>query len=319
MQDVTQRLEAVDRVEILTIVDNYVDLLLPNAAGVTRPSLGTAGEIPRSTLAAEHGLSLLVTVHRNGVSHSVLLDTGYNSTTMLLNMERLHVDPKAIEAVILSHGHMDHTGGLNRLLESLGRSVTVVAHPDAFRKRFLLRPQVGRVNFPTTADRGELRKSNAELVEAIAPVYLAENMILVSGEVPRITGFEKGMPGAHMEEGGEVVPDAIRDDQALVVRLAGQGLVIISGCAHSGIINSILHANKLTGESRVAAVIGGFHLTGPDMQPVIDDTVRHLKQFSPGLIVPMHCTGWNAMRTLQSEFPESFVLSSVGTRFVLPR
>ena len=156
-------------------------------------------------------------------------------------------------------------------------------------------------------------------MEANAPVFLAENTILVSGEVPRTTDFEKGMPGACMEEQGEMVPDAIRDDQSLMINLAGRGLVVISGCAHSGIINSVLYARQLTGESRVAAVIGGFHLSGSDMEPLIESTLSELKQLSPDLIMPMHCTGWNAIQRLQNAFPESFVLSSVGTKLVLPR
>jgi 7,8-dihydropterin-6-yl-methyl-4-(beta-D-ribofuranosyl)aminobenzene 5'-phosphate synthase len=312
-------LEAVDRVEILTLVDNYVDLLLSDASGVKRPPLAKEGEIPRSTLVAEHGLSLLVTVYRDGVNHSVLLDTGYNSITALHNMERLSVDAETIEAVVLSHGHMDHTGGLNRFLERLARSVTVVAHPHVFRKRFLVRPQEGKLNFPAPIGRGELKKRNVKLVEAIGPIYLAEHMILVSGEIPRTTVFEKGMSGAHMEEGGEALPDSIKDDQALIVSLDGHGLVVISGCAHSGIINSIVYAKDLAGESRVAAVIGGFHLSGSDMEPVINDTLNRLKAFSPEVIMPMHCTGWNTIMRLTVEFPESFVLSSVGTRLVLPR
>jgi 7,8-dihydropterin-6-yl-methyl-4-(beta-D-ribofuranosyl)aminobenzene 5'-phosphate synthase len=319
MEDLAQKLETVDRVEILTLVDNYVDVLLTGGPGFTRPALAKGGEIPRHTLIAEHGLSLLITVYRDGVGHTVLLDTGYNSATMLHNMDYLDVDPAGIEAVVLSHGHMDHSGGLYPLLKKLGRTVTVVAHPDVFRQRFLVRPQLGKVSFPLTADIVNLRELNAEFVEANAPVFLAENTILVSGEVPRSTPFEKGMPGAFMEEHGEMVPDAIRDDQTVLINLAGRGLVVISGCAHSGIINSVRYARQLTGESRVAAVIGGFHLSGSDMEPLIDSTLSELKQLSPELIMPMHCTGWNAIQRLQGAFPKSFVLSSVGTKLVLPR
>ena len=321
MQDFAQKLDAVDRVELLTLVDNYVDVLLPGGPGFTRAGLVRKGEseLPRHTLIAEHGLSLLITVYRDGVGRTVLLDTGYNSATMLHNMDYLNVDPANIEAVVLSHGHMDHSGGLYPLLKKLGRTVTVVAHPDVFRQRFLVRPQLGKLSFPLTADIGNLRELNAEFVEASGPVFLAENTILVSGEVPRTTDFEKGMPGACMEEQGEMVPDAIRDDQSLMINLAGRGLVVISGCAHSGIVNSIRYARQLTDESRVAAVIGGFHLSGSDMEPLIESTLSELKQLSPELIMPMHCTGWTAIQRLENAFPESFVLSSVGTRLVLPR
>jgi 7,8-dihydropterin-6-yl-methyl-4-(beta-D-ribofuranosyl)aminobenzene 5'-phosphate synthase len=321
MQSVPKHIEPVDRVEILTLVDNYVDVLLAGGPGFTRAALVKKGEdeIPRNTLLAEHGLSLLITVFRNGTSHTVLLDTGYNSATMLHNMDYLGVDPSGIEAVILSHGHMDHSGGLNPLLERLNRTVALVAHPDAFRQRFLVRPQLGKVSFPLTAGTENQQELSAEFVDASGPVVLAEKTILVSGEVPRTTAFEKGMPGACMEEHGEMVPDAIRDDQSLTIKLAGHGLVVISGCAHAGIINSVRYARDLTGESRVAAVIGGFHLSGPDMAPAVDRTVAELKRLSPDLIMPMHCTGWDAIQRLQNEFPDSFVLSSVGTKLVLPR
>jgi 7,8-dihydropterin-6-yl-methyl-4-(beta-D-ribofuranosyl)aminobenzene 5'-phosphate synthase len=321
MQDVTQHLESVDRVEILTLVDNYVDVLLAGGPGFTRAALVKKGEdeIPRNTLLAEHGLSLLITVYRDEKSHTVLLDTGYNSATMLHNMDYLNVDPSNIEAIVLSHGHMDHSGGLNPILKRLNRTVALVAHPDAFRQRFLVRPQLGKVSFPLTAGTANTGELSAEFVDASGPVVLAEKTILVSGEVPRTTAFEKGMPGACMEEHGEMVPDAIRDDQSLAIKLTGHGLVVISGCAHAGIINSVRYARDLTGESRVAAVIGGFHLSGPDMAPAVDITVSELKQVSPELIMPMHCTGWNAIQRLQNEFPDSFVLSSVGTKLVLPR
>lgn len=321
MPDQTQILKAVDRVEILTLVDNYVDVLLAGGPGYTRAGLVRKGdgEIPRHTLLAEHGLSLLITVFRDGISHTVLLDTGYNSSTMLHNVDYLNVNLQSIEAVVLSHGHMDHSGGLNSLLERLNRTVMLVAHPDAFRLRFLVRPQLGKVSFPLTAGTGNVQAWNAQFMDASGPVYLAENMVLVSGEVPRTTSFEKGMPGAFMEEHGEMVPDAIRDDQSIVIKLADRGLIVISGCAHSGIINSVCYAQTLTGESRIAAVIGGFHLSGSDMESLIESTLSELKQLSPELIMPMHCTGWNAMQRLQNEFPQEFVLSSVGTRLVLPR
>ena len=111
--------------------------------------------------------------------------------------------------------------------------------------------------------------------------------------------------------------DNIEDDQALVINLAGCGLVVISGCAHSGIINSVLYSRKITGEDKVWAVVGGFHLSGPDMNPLIDSTVDELKKMTPKLVMPMHCTGHAAITRFHAEFPESFVLSSVGTRLIL--
>ena len=115
-----------------------------------------------------------------------------------------------------------------------------------------------------------------------------------------------------------MVPDPIEDDQAIVVCIEDRGLVVISGCAHSGIINTVLYARELTGESRVHAVIGGLHLVGPDAESLVSNTLKEMKMIAPQVIVPMHCTGADSIRSIAGEFPEEFVTSSVGTKLVLP-
>jgi 7,8-dihydropterin-6-yl-methyl-4-(beta-D-ribofuranosyl)aminobenzene 5'-phosphate synthase len=142
-------------------------------------------------------------------------------------------------------------------------------------------------------------------------------MILVTGEVERATGFEKGLPNASLERDGKLEPDAIRDDQALVVNLKDKGLVVISGCAHSGIINTVLYAKKITGVDRIHAVLGGFHLSGPVVEPVIEETITEFKKIKPEVIIPMHCTGWEAIKRFSQAFPSSFILNSVGTKISL--
>jgi 7,8-dihydropterin-6-yl-methyl-4-(beta-D-ribofuranosyl)aminobenzene 5'-phosphate synthase len=141
--------------------------------------------------------------------------------------------------------------------------------------------------------------------------------VLVTGEIERTTDFEKGLPHAYLERGGKTEPDRILDDQGLVVHLKGKGLVIITGCAHSGIINTIQFAQKLTEISSVYAIIGGFHLSGPKFESIIPRTLEELKVINPAVICPMHCTGWKATVEIARKMLHQFVLNSVGTTLVL--
>jgi len=170
--------------------------------------------------------------------------------------------------------------------------------------------------FPQTLIREDIEKNtNLQLVVEKSSSLVTDSMILVTGEIERVTEFEKGLPNASMERNGKVEPDIIRDDQALVIKLKEKGLVIISGCGHAGIINTVLYAKKLAGIDRIHAVMGGFHLSGPIFEPIIEKTIIEFKKIKPEILVPMHCTGWKAINTFSEEFPSSFVLNSVGTRF----
>jgi 7,8-dihydropterin-6-yl-methyl-4-(beta-D-ribofuranosyl)aminobenzene 5'-phosphate synthase len=312
-----QSLKAVDSVEIVILVDNYVDLLLAGSDQVKRPLLAKDGLIGNESLVAEHGLALLVTVHIHGDAHSILLDTGYNRDTVRHNMRLLGLKPDNLEAVVLSHGHMDHTGGLDAILEDLPGHTKVIVHPTAFSLRHLNLPSGDRVTFPPMPGAEHLKVFGADLVENVGPLKLAEGTVLVTGQIPRVTSFETGLPGAMRELDGELVTDTIEDDQSLVISLGEKGLVVISGCAHSGIVNSVLYAQELTGMSRIHSVIGGFHLTGQAVAPMIEPTIREMKKLSPEFIMPMHCTGPEAVQRFAQEFPDSFVRSSVGTRLIL--
>ncbi|MEJ2719171.1 MAG: MBL fold metallo-hydrolase [Deltaproteobacteria bacterium] len=314
-----QNLRAVDSVEIVILVDNYVDLLLAGSEQVQRPLLAKDGLIGAETLIAEHGLALLITVHVGGEEHSVLLDTGYNRDTVRHNMRILGLKLDTLDAVVISHGHMDHTGGLDAVLDNLPADTKVIVHPAAFSQRHLKLPTGGMVKFPPMPEVEQLKRFDVNLVKSAGPLKLANDTVLATGQIPRVTSFEIGFPGAVMEVEGELVTDPIEDDQSLVVNLGEKGLVVISGCAHSGIVNSVLYAQKLTGVSRVNSVIGGFHLTGPVMAPMIEPTIQEMKNLAPELIVPMHCTGPEAVQRFAQEFPDSFVLSSVGTKIVLSK
>jgi 7,8-dihydropterin-6-yl-methyl-4-(beta-D-ribofuranosyl)aminobenzene 5'-phosphate synthase len=311
-------LQAVERIEIVTLVDNYVDVLMESTDIVTRPPRAKHGQIPLNTFVAEHGLSLLVSVWLGDRKHTILLDTGYTGIPLLHNAEFLGIDLAVVEALVLSHFHMDHTGAVHRFLDSIGRTVPVVVHPDAFlHPRFQVLKDGQKQAFPITLVRSELEGRGIEIVESRAPVLLSEGAILVSGEVERRTDFEKGIPNAFVERDGKVIKDPISDDQALVLHLQGKGLVVISGCSHAGIVNTVLHARKITGEEQIYAVLGGFHLSGPAFEPIVEQTIQALREMNPRVLVPMHCTGWNTIKRLSEAFPASMSLNSVGAKFTL--
>jgi 7,8-dihydropterin-6-yl-methyl-4-(beta-D-ribofuranosyl)aminobenzene 5'-phosphate synthase len=311
-------LKEVDRVEILTIMDNYTDVLLRNTKVVTRPPLAKGGNIPVDALLAEHGLSLLVKVYHGEEKHTILFDTGYTNIGVPHNLELLNVDLNEIEAIALSHGHMDHTGSLYTILDKMNKPVPVVVHPDAFLSpRYFGLDDGRKLLFPEILVREKLEDRNAEIIESRTPKMLAEEMVMVTGQVERVTAFEKGLPNAQMERNGKVEKDLILDDQSLVINLKGKGLVVIAGCSHAGIINTILYAEKMTGVEKVHTVLGGFHLSGPIFEPIIEETIKELKKMAPEVLVPMHCTGWKAIQRFSDEFPSSFALNSVGSEFKL--
>jgi len=326
-------LTAVDRAEILTVIDNVMDVLLPSTAVAKR--MGTAARegqpLPRlkaplleegyaaDSPFAEHGLSFLVTVFVDEQRHSLLLDTGATVGGVVHNLRALGVDPQGIEAIVLSHGHFDHTTGLSGLARELSPLPPLLVHPDSWLKRRVVVPGQQPRELPTTS-RERVRAAGFELMEQRGPSLLLDGALLVTGEIERTTRFEQGFPVHQALRDGEWVPDPlIFDDQALVVSVRGRGLVVITGCGHAGVINTILYARKLTGIERIHAVIGGFHLATSSLESVVWPTVEALAEFAPDVIVPAHCTGWRATHALAAAFPDAFLQGSVGTKYVLER
>jgi 7,8-dihydropterin-6-yl-methyl-4-(beta-D-ribofuranosyl)aminobenzene 5'-phosphate synthase len=315
IEEVRDGLREVDGIEVTTLMDNYVDVLLRSSNGVTRPPLAIGGEIPADTMLAEHGLSLLITVKKGAESHRILFDCGYSKVGVPHNVGILGIDLGQLEVIVLSHGHMDHTGALYPIVQSLGRSIPLILHPDAFLSPRYFGLEDGRkLLFPQTLSRQDMESSGIEVIERRNPSLVAGGTIAVSGEIERVTDFEKGLPNALVERNGTLEHDDILDDQSLVIKLRGKGLVVISGCSHAGIINTVLYAQKITGINTVHAVLGGFHLQGPAFEPIIDKTIAEFKTIKPEMSIPMHCTGWTAIKRFSDEFPSSFALNSVGTR-----
>ena len=229
-------------------------------------------------------------------------------------MRRLELAPKDVETIVLSHGHWDHVAGMEGIAKQVGRrSLPVLIHPEFWRRRRIAIPGFAPGDLPATS-RSALEGAGFEIVEEQQPSFLLDGSVLVTGEVDRTTPFETGFAGHEAHVHGSWEPDPlILDDQAIVMRLADRGLVVLTGCGHAGIVNVVRHAQRLTGESRVAAVIGGFHLSGPMFEPIIEPTVAAFDDLQPELLMPAHCTGWKAVHRLAARFPDAFVQSAVGT------
>ena len=304
-------LREAEKIEVTTIIDNYVDLNLRGSRGVERASFERWEWLVEKPLLAEHGLSLLITLYRDGEVHRVLFDGGWSTSASLQNMKTLGFNPSEIEAAVLSHGHMDHFGGLAEILKAVKVRIPLIVHPDAFQpNRYFQLPTGKRIRLPSLSEES-LKK--AEVVKSRKPQTLASNLLATTGEIER-TSFEKGPSGFYLEPSGEE-RDFILDDQAVFAKLR-KGLVIISGCAHSGIINTISHIQRLCQRERVYAVVGGFHLGGSTPKSLVEETVQRLKRFNPTVVSPMHCTGWEAVRMMAAEMPNSFVLNSVGSTLI---
>jgi 7,8-dihydropterin-6-yl-methyl-4-(beta-D-ribofuranosyl)aminobenzene 5'-phosphate synthase len=308
-------LQEADRAEITTIMDNYTDTLLESTNTVKRPRLAVNERISQMPL-AEHGLSMLIKVSRGSEEHTILFDAGQSEIAILFNLKLLNIDVNEIEAIVLSHGHMDHFGALMEILK-VKESVPLILHPDAFTAPRGLRLRDGRMRKFSTLDEPSLIKAGADLVKTKSPHLLASGLVASTGEIKRVTDFEKGMPDACLERNGKIEHDPILDDQGVVIHVKGKGLVVVTGCCHAGIINTIYHARSITKIDKVYAVLGGFHLSGPLFESILGRTIAELKKIDPAIVVPMHCTGWNAINEFAKEMPEQFVLNSVGTTFIL--
>jgi 7,8-dihydropterin-6-yl-methyl-4-(beta-D-ribofuranosyl)aminobenzene 5'-phosphate synthase len=310
-------LKEVDKVEFLTILDNTIDLLMASTEQAKRFSL-MPDVFTREVLLAEHGFAALVTVTRGNTSDSLLFDAGLSKNGLIHNMDVLEVRPNELHMIVLSHGHVDHTNGLMGMVGRLGeRKMPLLLHPDAFLERKLLLPDGHEVRLPAL-DRNVLSHEGIELIEERGVSYLLGGLVAVTGQIDRSTSFETGFPIHYACVDGRWQQDPlIHDDQALVLHVKDKGLVVLTGCGHAGVINTIRHAQKLSGVQKLYAVIGGFHLTGALFERIIPPTMAALKELSPALIVPAHCTGWKAIHEIARELPQAFVPNSVGTRLML--
>lgn len=313
-------LQEVDHAQVTILVDNYTDLLLPDSPGVKR--LRT---MPPDAPMAEHGLAYLITVQFGGKRHTILMDAGISGHCLNHNAALLPSSLAAlfgevthtiadVEAIVLSHGHFDHFAGLPAFSSKAGRKLPLIVHPDAFvERRIQLTP--GNYAPMPVLDEESMVAAGALPEKRDEPSTVAGGAILISGTVARTSEFETGSPGLQAKRNGVWIEDPFTDDQAVAFLLKDRGLVVLGGCSHSGIINTVAHMRRVSGVDRVHAVLGGFHLSGPS-EGLIEPTVAAMKEVNPDLIVPTHCTGWKATEAFARAMPESFVLNTVGTTYL---
>jgi 7,8-dihydropterin-6-yl-methyl-4-(beta-D-ribofuranosyl)aminobenzene 5'-phosphate synthase len=319
-------LEPVDKVEIQVVIDNATDSLssIPAHSESEFAYLARNGmqELTGDSLCcACHGLSYLITGHRGDSRRTVLFDAGPEEHAFERNCTRLGADLGAVESIVLSHGHWDHGGGMLKALDLIrarngNRRIPYYAHPDMFRSRARKLPNMlPSKNVPSVE---MLTERGAQVVNTRTAQTLLDGMFWLSGEIPRVTPFERGLADHYQRTEGELdwTPDPwLIDERFLSANVAGKGLVVFTACSHAGVINVLTHARACFSGVLLYAVAGGLHLAGPN-EPIIPETVEAMKDFGLTVIAAGHCTGWRAVTSLVNLFGDSIVDPSVvGKRY----
>lgn len=309
------KLNEVDKVEILTLEDNFVDLVSGDNSAIVARAVPVKDMKITNSILAEHGFSALITLTIGDQSRTMIFDFGFSKDVAARNADSLNIDLTKVEVAALSHGHLDHYGGLGEIAARIGKkNIELVLHPVAFRKNRSLEPIPGiKIGF-LPPDKDEISKAGFTIAESKKPRLLLDGNVLFLGEIPRKTAFEKGLPYAFYEQDNQNVWDPTEDDTGLAINVRGKGLVVLSGCAHSGIINTVQYAKEITDIDKVHVVMGGLHLTGPAFEPIIGDTVESLKKISPDYVIPTHCTGRKASLSLEQAMPGKFIVNMSGTK-----
>ena len=274
-----------------------VSVLIENSVGVLIPT----------GLVGEHGLSLWIEVGK----YRILFDTGQTGK-VVENAIRLGIDLKKADCIVLSHGHYDHTGGLKSVLEYIARPIEVFAHPGIFDSHWVSAPMEKYIGIPFA--REELESLGARFNWIETPTEVFPN-VFFSGEIPRKTPFERVDDRMFLRKEGTKHPDPIKDDASLFVKTE-KGLVILLGCAHSGVINTVEHAKEVTGEEKVYAIIGGTHL-GAASGKQLDETLVRFAQMELGLLAANHCTGLSVAARFKEVFGSKFRFGATGEVFEL--
>ena len=343
-------IQEIHQISITILMDNSTDFLLTNSAHAKRPSLIVNERFNLPPPVAEHGFSALVNIVKdtkdnaeensgihNNSSNTFLFDTGVSENGVIHNADIFGIDFNQIDGIILSHGHFDHFAGLVNVLKRISSSsssrrptttstnhdIDIFTHPDAFLRRWEIYPDGKRAKSPFL-DEKQLQELGAEIHKTASVSFLPSEdspLLLITGQIPRETSFEKGFPFQYAENPSDeknLVPDPfIKDDQAIVANVKNKGIVILTGCGHAGVINTMNYAKKITGVDKIYAIIGGFHLPadGGIYEEAIDPTLKELQKADPEYIVPCHCTGWKATNRIIETMPEKFIQTGVGTVF----
>lgn len=315
-----------DGLEVTILMENWVDMLLPPTelpgTSVQRYGLFEHFDTRTPPPIAENGLSLLIRVTRGEHETTILFDAGLTPTALLHNLATLNIDVNSIDQIVLSHGHPDHYGGIEGVLRERASELTVVTHPDAFSPRFAVLGD-GRVAsyYNRRLTRRAITEAGGALVETRDSLNLGLGA-LTTGEIPRTVDFEAiATPISSDAAGlyqigtdGRWNTDLVLDEQGLAVNVRGLGLIVFTGCAHAGVINTVRRCQELSGQSAVHAIIGGFHLGFPTT-PLenVRMTVDAMVQMDASVIMPMHCSGLASHVAFLDAFVGRYIQPAVGS------
>jgi 7,8-dihydropterin-6-yl-methyl-4-(beta-D-ribofuranosyl)aminobenzene 5'-phosphate synthase len=252
---------------------------------------------------AEWGLSILIETDDT----KILLDTGKGDSTVY-NADTLGIDLRTIDKIVLSHGHFDHTGGLREILRRMHKKVEVIAHPDIWQLKYSRREEGRFIGIPF--HRSELESLGAKFILSEKPAII-DDSIMTTGEVAMTTSFEEIDDMLLVKKDSVLQPDQVMDDQGLIIKTEA-GLIVILGCAHRGMINTLYHARQLTGEDKIYAVMGGSHLMNAS-EKRMEQTVAALRDLGVQKLGLCHCTDLRAIGLLAREFGEAFFFNNAGT------
>jgi 7,8-dihydropterin-6-yl-methyl-4-(beta-D-ribofuranosyl)aminobenzene 5'-phosphate synthase len=272
-----------------------------------------------SALHGEHGLAYQIETVVNGEPHTCLFDFGTDPKGIIRNMDVLKIDCKKVEALGLSHDHWDHEAALVEILkakkEDFSKAIPLYIGEQFFVGTYSKRPNgsVTQINVLKKEDIEAL--GFVRIVEIKEPTPIIPGVYL-PGRIEQVTEYEKVAPTFLAKKGGEFIQETFIGEQAVILNAKGKGLIVLSGCAHRGIVNAVKQAQKMTGIEKVCAVMGGFHLTNAKAE-VIQKTVADIKAMNPEYIVPTHCTGFEAISAFAREMPDRFILNTVGTKYTI--
>ena len=323
----------VDKLSIRVVVDSSYDLFFrPNKVGSVAITPPPRAADFRRGLHNEWGLSLWMESLSANEARTIMLDYGYSQNVLYNNMELLGVDPSKLHALIVSHGHYDHFGGLMGFLDKY-RSVLqpgvklYAGGEDNFCRRYNGTP--GQFSDFGALDRRELAARNIVPVLADKPAIVA-NHAFTTGPIKR-RSIERVLPNTHVEFGvkngvgcdvaqylsadmaGKTVPDEHLHEHATCYNIKGKGLVVISSCGHAGIVNSVRQAQEVSGVEKVHAIVGGFHL-GPAPKDYLTQVVAEIKKLNPDVLIPMHCSGLNFVQEARAQMPENVLVTTTGSQ-----
>ena len=326
----------IDRLVMTNVVDNVYDVFAKGGK-LDTITVQRAALNPKASLLAEHGLAYHLESIRGSESREILLDFALTDLNLRNNYSVLKVDPARADALVLSHGHLDHYGALPELArETQGKwkpGLTLYAGgEDTFCHRVVVTP-TGTID-QGTLDRPALEARGLKVDLTKQPTVVAGHAF-VTGQIPRLTDFETPPAAARLEAGpmdsacaaghfgptkvevkpGDLVTDNFQGEHATVYHVKDRGLVVITSCGHAGVINSVRQAQNASGVQKVHAIVGGFHLA-PAPDEIVAKTVAAFKEINPDYIIPMHCTGVNTIMAVHMAMPKTLVMPSTGTRVI---